>query len=186
MADTYFTLTLAVDSDALLRWTGHQDRGVLSSEAVALLETGSTRDWLMSEISEASHFLGLTSLDWLATNSEAPSRTTEHLDSSGNWWFVWVLYRDDICDAVQGLGQLLRYAREHLGKFGATDADWREAAERVGKCEGKRFDPPNPNHDGDDPVYVLSVIQALWRLLDLAHTQGIPVVHMRYSYRAGP
>jgi len=156
----------------------------LMRDAKAVVQTASRRDWLMSDISADRSYLGLTSLDWLASESEAPLCTTEYLDStSGYWWFVWVLYRTDLHASIEGLGEILRLAQEQPGRFGASAKmvtavhDWDRG------CGEADFDIPDPSGDGDDPTYVLSAIFTFRRLLNIARSQELIVVHMRYSFR---
>ena len=182
--DSHYTITLAVDPEVLVSWTEHKDRDRFRVEAKAVLSTTSLRDWLMSELSAASTYLGLTSLEWLATADEAPVRTTEHQDSRGDWWFVWVLYRDDILASVEGLGQVFRLAQEQPSRFGATAEEVNSALEWDRQSAEGDFKVPNGG-DGDDPTFVLCAILALKRLLGLAHTERLCVVHLRYSFRAG-
>ena len=89
MANMHHTITAAVDAEVLMQWTEHRDTEKLPLAARAALRTCSIRDWLMSDLSAHRSHLGLQSLDWLANETEAPLRTSEHLDSRGYWWFVW-------------------------------------------------------------------------------------------------
>ena len=184
MSNSHPTLTAAVTPELLMQWTGHADRDRLSQQARAALWTASRSDWLMGDIAAHAAYLGLQSLDWLATEGQAPSRTTEHQDSGGYWWFVWVLYRPEIQAGIEGLNAVLRLAHEQPGRFGAEAADV-EAAHAWDAARGAtEFDLPDPGGDGDSPAYVLCTLLALRRLLDIALADGLPVVHMRISFRA--
>ena len=183
MANMYHSITAAVDSNTLLRWTEHRDREKLAQEAKAILHTSSIRDWLMNEISTFSSTLQLASLDWLATNIEAPSRTTEHLDSGDYWWFVWVLYQRDVLASIDGLSDILHLAQEQPGKFGASAEIVAAAHEWDKTCIETDFEIPNPSSEGDDPIYVLCSVLAFKRLLNIAKSHDLFVVHMQYSYR---
>jgi len=183
MANMHYTITVAVDPDVLEQWTEHRDSERLPQEARATVRTSSIRDWLMSDIAGHREFLGLQSLDWLANEIEAPSRTTEHLDSRDYWWFVWILYPSSFQASIDDLDRLLRHAREQPQRFGATAEDVRAAYAWDQGCDALDFDIPNVG-EGDDPMYVLCSILALRRLVTLAQSHGLPVVHMRYSYRA--
>lgn len=183
MANLYHSITAVVDSNTLLRWTEHRDRDKLAKEAKAILHTSSIRDWLMNEISTFSSTLQLASLGWLATNIEAPSRTTEHLDSADYWWFVWVLYQADVLASIDGLSSILQFAQKQPGKFGASTDILAAAHDWDKTCGETDFEMPNPSSEGDDPIYVLCSILAFKRLLNIAKSHGLFVVHMKYSYR---
>lgn len=137
----------------------------------------------MSDLSAHRSYLGLTSPEWLTSESEAHRCTTEHLDSDGYWWFVWILYRTDMDSSLEGLGKILRLADEQPGRFGASAEivsavkDWDRSSSEAD------FDFPDPGGDGDDPTYVLGAAFAFRRLLNMARSQKLIVVHMQYSYR---
>lgn len=183
MGNRYWTLTAALTPDALMRWTERMDSVTLPQEARAMVSTESMRDWLMSDIAAHRTRLNLKSLAWLATDAEAPSLTTEHLDSRGYWWFAWVLYRADVQAAIADLNEMLRYAHDHPDRFGATTEEVLAAHAWDEQCDELDFDMPDASGDGDDPTYVLCSILALRRLLNIAQAQGLPVVHMRFSFR---
>ena len=183
MANLYPTTTAAVDSRVLLEWTEHRDHEKLSRDARAVLDTNSIRDWLMGDISGHCQRLGLKSLDWLASDTEAPSRTSEHLDSQDRWWFVWTLYQSDIQASIEGLDRLVAYFHEYPARFGADAAEI-SAAHAWDKASGElEFEMPDPSSEGDTPLYVLCTILGFRRLLNFAHANGLNIIHMRYSFR---
>jgi len=183
MGQSFPTITAALDSSALLKWTEHRDHERLEQEARATLHTESMRDWLMGDISGHCEYLGLTSLDWLATDADAPSRTSEHLGSRGNWWFIWILHRTEVQSSIDGLNAILSLAHEHPGRFGATIDEISAAHDWDAKCQPTDFEMPDPSGDGNDPIYVLCSLFGLRRLLTIAQTEGLTVLHMRYSFR---
>lgn len=167
-----------------MRWTKHTDCATLIEDARAAVQTSSIKDWLMSEIEADRAHLKLQSLDWLATENQAPSQTTEHLDSRGYWWFVWVLYRTDIQAAIDDLNKIVQHAHDRPARFDASLAELEAAHAWDDGCDELDFDIPDPSGDGDGPTYVLCSILALRRLLNLALSRGLPVVHARFSFRA--
>lgn len=182
MGTKYVSLTFAAEPAVVVRWSEHCDRDKLDQEAKGVVYTASLRDWLMSEISAHSSYLELTSLDWLATGSEAPLRTTEHLDSGGDWWFVWILYRADIHASIEGLNKILCLAQEQPSRFGVAAAEVSAAHDWDRGCDETEFEIPDPSGEGEDPTYVLCSLLALRRLLKIADSQGLLVVHMRYAF----
>jgi hypothetical protein len=183
MANSYPTVTFAVDPNELLRWTKHLDTDRITRESKAYAFTSSKHDWLMSEISAFSSSLQLSAVSWLATASEAPLRTTEHLDSKGYWWFVWVLYREEIQASIADLDEIIRLAQETPQMFGASPADVSAAINLDSQRDELNFEIPDASGDGDDPTYVICSILAFRRLLTLAYSNNMTVVHMRYSFR---
>ncbi len=183
MSTAHHTITAALDSSTLLKCTEHLDHERLEQEARATLYTASRSDWLMGDISAHCEFLGLRSLDWLATEADAPSRTSEHLGSRGYWWYAWTLHRAEVQASIDGLNAILSLAHEQPGRFGASVDEVSAAHDWDASCKPTDFKMPDPSGEGNDPIYVLCSLLGLRRLLTMARTEGLAVLHLRYSFR---
>lgn len=153
------------------------------AEAKAALSTASLRDWLMNEISAFRSRLGLRSLGWLAPETEVELHTPEQQSSDGYWWFVWTLNHADIQAALEDLEKILQLAETNPQLFGASAAEVRAAFDLDGHRDRLDFEIPDNSGDGNDPTYVLCSLLAFKRLLKLAVSDDLQVVHFRFSHR---
>ena len=185
MADAHYTITAAVTHETLLSLSERLDQNRLKQHSAAFLSTYSSRDWLMSDISAHRSHLSLQSLNWLATEDEAKKNLEEYLDTEGLWWFTSILYRDDLLPGIADLDAILALADREPNRFGADQQIVQQAREWNSGCAATDYDIPNAD-EGTDPLYVVATIFALRRLLDFAHTNGLCVLHLRYSYRRRP